>query len=115
MFARRNNHYVRTRELDLSISDSLRDIGSFDNIVINHFRLGREQLVEIKNHITDNGVLFICGFGYKHKIDSRIRKEDLIQQNDFDDLDKFFELINYSENEDDRGFIVTYIFRRRNS
>lgn len=115
MFAKRNNYLVNTKQIDLSISNSLKDIGIFDNIIINHYRLNKEQLVDIENHITDNGILFICGFGYKHKIDYKIRKEDLIQPTDFEDIDKAFELIKYIENEDDRGFFVTYIFHKKKS
>lgn len=113
IFAKRNNYCVSTKEIDLSIRSSLTNIGVFDNVLINHYRLGREQLKEIENHITENGILFICGFGYKHKIDSKIRKEDLIQKTDFSDIDKSFKLLNYIENQDDRGFIVTYIFRKK--
>jgi hypothetical protein len=56
--------------------------------------------------------LFICGFGHKHKVDCKIREEDLIQPSDFEDLKKSFDLIKYVENEDERGFFVTYIFRK---
>lgn len=115
MFARRNNYLVNTKQIDLSASNSLKDIGIFDNIVINHYRLNKEQLADMKNHITDDGVLFISGFGYKHKVDSKIRKEDLIQPTDFYDMDKSFDLISYIENKDDRGFFVTYIFRKKKS
>lgn len=111
-FAERNNHFVNTIQIDLIISNSLKDIGIFDNILINHYRLNKEQLEDVKNHITDGGILFITGFGYKHRVDSKIKKEDLIQPADFDHLKNCFELISYAEAQDDRGFFVTYIFRR---
>ncbi|MCY6483898.1 methyltransferase domain-containing protein [Clostridium aestuarii] len=78
MFAQRNNYLVNTMQIDLSIPNSLKNIRVFDNIVINHYRLNKEQLEKIESHITDGGILFICGFGYKHQVDSKIRKEDLI-------------------------------------
>lgn len=112
MFAERNNCFINTKQIDLNILSSLKDVGIFDNILINHYRLDREQLADIESHITDNGVLFICGFGNKQKVDSKIRKEDLIQPSDFKDINKSFDLINYIENEDDRGSFVTYIFRK---
>ena len=113
MFAQRNNYLVSTMQIDLSIPNSLKNIGVFDNIVINHYRLNKEQLEEIESHITDGGILFICGFGYKHQVNSKIRKEDLIQPSDFEDMKNPFELIRYIENEDERGFFVTYIFHKR--
>ena len=111
-FAERNNCFVDTKQIDLSTTNSLKDIGIFDNILINHYRLRKEQLANIGNHIVDGGILFISGFRYKHRVDSKIRKEDLIQVTDFEDVNKLFELIKYIENKDDRGFFVTYIFRK---
>ena len=113
IFAKRNNYLVNTKQVDLSIPNSLNNIGIFDNILINHYRLSKEQLEDIEKHITDNGILFICGFGHNHEIDSKIRKEDLIQPDDFENLKKSFELIKNTEIQDDRGVFVTYIFRKR--
>lgn len=90
-----------------------KDIGIFDNILINHYKLSKEQLADIENHITDEGILFICSFGYKHKVDHKVKKEDLIQKTDFQDIKKSFQLIKYIENQDNRGFFVTYIFRKK--
>lgn len=112
MFAKRNNYVVNTRQIDLSIMNSLNNIGIFDNILINHYRLSKWQLADIENHIVDDGILFICGFGEKHKISSKIRREDLIQSTDFEDIYKSFELIKYIENKDDRGVFNTYIFHK---
>lgn len=111
-FAHLNNYSVNTIQIDLDTPDSLKEVGIFDNIVINHYRLNRKQLEHIKDHITDNGILFINGFGSQHKVDSKIKKEDLIQPDDFDSINYHFELIKYSETQDERGFFVTYVFRR---
>lgn len=113
MFAERNSYTVNTIQIDLTIQNALNHMGIFDNILINHYRLSKQQLKEIQSHITEEGILFVSGFGYKHKADSKIRKEDLIQPTDFEDILKFFQLIEYNENQDERGFFVTYIFRKR--
>lgn len=112
MFAKRSNYVVNTMQIDLSRRKSLNNIGIFDNIIINHYRLNKEVIADIENHISDNGILFISGFGHKHQADAKIRKQDLIQQSDFKDIKKSFELIKYIENEENRGFFVTYIFRK---
>ena len=112
-FVRRSNYSVETQQIDLSIPNALKHIGIFDNIIINHYRLNQESFADIKDHISDNGVLFISGFGHKHKVDEKIREEDLIQPTDFTILESFFELIKYTENEDERGFLVTYIFKKK--
>lgn len=114
-FTERNNYVVNTKQIDLSKKNSLKDIGIFDNILINHYRLDKEEFKGIENHLTEGGVLFISGFGYKHKVDSRIREEDLIQDIDFEYIKNSFDLVKYTENQDDRGFFVTYIFCKKNN
>ncbi|WP_346886150.1 class I SAM-dependent methyltransferase [Clostridium sp. UBA4395] len=111
-FAKRNNYLVHTKQIDLSVINSLKNIGTFDNVLVNHYRLSKNQLEYVGECIADAGILFVCGFGWKHKVDTKIRKDDLIQQTDFKDLNKSFKLIKYSESQDDRGFIVTYIFKK---
>lgn len=112
MFSKKYEYDVNTIQIDLNNPNALNDIGVFDNILINHYRLNKGQLTRIENHISDNGILFICGFGHMHSIDSKIREEDLIQPADFNDIKKSFELIKYIEDKDERGFFVTYIFRK---
>ncbi|MEG2017926.1 MAG: hypothetical protein RR844_01920 [Clostridium sp.] len=62
--------------------------------------------------MSKDGVLLASGFGHKHKPDLKIRYEDLIQPSDFEALKEDFALIHYEECEDERGFFVTYIFRK---
>lgn len=111
MFAKRRGYFVKTIQIDLAIPNSLDDVGVFDNIIINHYRLNKQQLANIERHLTSEGILFISGFGHKHRGDSKIKKEDLIQPTDFEDIKNSFELVNYTEFLDERGFLVTYIFR----
>lgn len=113
MFAKRKGYLVNTIQMDLGVPDCLDDVGAFDNIVINHYRLSKHLLDNIDGHLTNNGILFICGFGYKHKVNSKVKKEDLIQSTDFEDINSSLELVKYTEFEDKRGFFVIYIFRKR--
>ncbi|MTI68430.1 MAG: methyltransferase domain-containing protein [Firmicutes bacterium] len=112
-FVKKLNYSVDTRQINLSVDKALKDIKIFDNIVINHYRLSKNNLLDIKNHLSFSGILFVSGFGHKHKTCGKIRKEDLIKPTDFDVFNDSFELIDYIENEDDRGFFVTYIFRKK--
>ena len=112
IFADKNNYLVNTKQIDLSRTNSLENIGVFNNILINHYKLGKEQLADIKEYVADGGILFICGFGEKHKTNDKITEEDLIYPKDFEDIKKSFKLIRYIENEDDRGNFVTYIFEK---
>ncbi|MDR9854334.1 class I SAM-dependent methyltransferase [Paenibacillus sp. VCA1] len=111
-FAHANHYSVHTQQIDLGDPDSLKDIGVFDNIVINHFRLNKAQLAAIDEHLSAGGILFVCGFGHKHKEEDSVRQEDLIQPTDFDGLQKSMTLLTYTETEDDNGFFVTYLFSK---
>ena len=112
MFAQANNYLADTKQIDLSIPGSLKAVGVYDNILVNHYRLNKEQLEDIENHIAYNGILFICGFGHKHKADLNIRCEDLIRTEDFEDIKKAFRQIKYIEIQEERGFFVTYIYQK---
>ncbi|WP_041721202.1 class I SAM-dependent methyltransferase [Alkaliphilus metalliredigens] len=112
-FAQKNNLTVITKQIDLTKDSSLNNIGIFDNILINHYRLGNAQLKELKNHITDGGIVFVSGFGEEHKVDSRIKKEDLIQSTDFEEIYESFDLIKRDSRQDERGYFVTYILKRK--
>ncbi len=112
-FAARNNYEVETELIDLSEDDALKNIGVFDDVLVNHFRVSKSIMHDLKNHLSYGGVLFVSGFGHKHKPDLKIRKEDLIQPDDFESLKNDFELLHYEEFEDERGFFVTYIYRKK--
>ena len=75
-FAKRSNYVINIIETDLTMPNSLNDIGIYDNILINTI-VWKKAIKYIKSHITDEGILFICGFGNKHKVDSKIRKQRL--------------------------------------
>lgn len=112
-FADESHYAVTTKQADLNSPAALKNIGIFDNIVINHYKLSPEQLATMKNHLSGGGILFVSGFGSKHPTDSKIKKEDLIQPTDFAAIEQAFDCIKYSESQDDRGFFVTYIFRKK--
>jgi 2-polyprenyl-3-methyl-5-hydroxy-6-metoxy-1,4-benzoquinol methylase len=109
-FARMKNYKVDTKQIDLSKEDSFSTLGTYDSIIINHYRLDAEKLIQLEHHLSDGGVLFISGFGHKHHVDSKIRSEDLIMPNDFTIIEESFELLKYSEIVNEIGFLVTYVF-----
>lgn len=112
-FAERKHLKIRTKQIDLSSFQKFSSLGIFDNAVINHYRLNKALVNDLHNHISKDGILFICGFGSNHNVDSKVRKEDLIQESDFQEIHKYFDLVNFKEEKDDRGSFVTYIFKRK--
>lgn len=112
-FAERKSLAVHTKHIDLSETGSLEKLGVFDNIIINHYRLTKTQLNGLGKHLRRDGILFVSGFGDKHRVDEKIRADDLIQPTDFDGIQEAMELITFDESQDERGVFVTYIFRKK--
>ena len=112
-FANEENLSVMTSKVDLTHNDAFKNLGLFDNAVINHYRLNTQLLESLKHHIRQEGIVYISGFSEKHKTDSRIREIDLIQKSDIESMQNNFELIKYTETEDERGHFATYIFKRK--
>ncbi|MBB6673339.1 class I SAM-dependent methyltransferase [Cohnella nanjingensis] len=111
-FAAERKYAVHTIQMDLSDLEAWRDIGVFDNVVINHYRLGKNRMSRMNEHLADGGVLFVCGFGHKHQDETSVREEDLIQPADFEDVERVMERLAYVEHQDRNGFFVTYVFRK---
>ena len=111
-FANLNNFEVSTTQVDLTVEKSLDMIGCFDNVIVNHYRLVDHQMKSISDRLNIGGVLFLTGFGYKHKIDEKIKEGDLIVESDFKYLNKNMRQIHYNEYQDERGFFVTYIYKK---
>lgn len=102
---------ISTHQVDLSNSDALNSIGLFDNILICHYRF--PHIKKLIGHIKSKGILFITGFGHKHVCDEKIKKNDLIYEEDILPLYDDFKLVRYEEVNDNRGFLVTYILRKK--
>ena len=112
-FAVERNMSIETIQQDLSFPQALKDLTTFDNILVSHYKLKEAQLIEIKKHIKAEGILLITGFGHKQIVDDKLSAEDLIYKDDFLVLKESFELINYEESIDGRGFFSTYVFKKR--
>lgn len=70
-------------------------------------------MAQLSEHLSENGVILVSGFGHNHKTDSKIGEADLIQPRDFEPLKGHFDLLYYEEYEDIRGFFVTYVYRKK--
>lgn len=112
-FALESDTNVDLIQRDLASEDPFEGTPKYDNVVINHYRLGKKQLNSIKDHINKGGVLFVNGFGPRHETDDKIGKEDLIYPEDFEDIEKELDLIKCTDYEDERGSFINYIFVKK--
>lgn len=101
------------QQTDLSEDNCLKTLGKFNNILICHYRVTKQNLRTLSAHLSENGILFITGFGEGHVCDERIKAEDLIHQSDIDVLLETFDMIHEERVKDDRGYFVTGVFGKR--
>lgn len=103
------NLEVKTINKNLEEMVTLEDLGKFDNIVINHYKLKKNLLKKIYMNLNYGGILFISGFT---KENAKARKEDLILEKHIDSICNHLELIKTIDNEELLDS-KTYILKRK--
>ncbi len=112
-FASRFGDRLKTVQADLSKKGSLVGLGTFDNLIVCHYRLSEDQLQTLADIVRKDGILMITGFGENHTCDERISPSELIYRKDIECLGKDFELLEEIELADQRGDFITFVFRRK--
>jgi tellurite methyltransferase len=59
MFAAEKDYHVNTKQVDLYHPGALKEVGIFDNIVVNHFRLKKEQMSELKPSVRQRHPVYL--------------------------------------------------------
>ncbi|WP_278683846.1 class I SAM-dependent methyltransferase [Paraclostridium bifermentans] len=104
---------VKVNKMDLSMKNSLDELGKFDNIIINHYKLSESQLLKLHEHINDDGILFICGFSEEQVCNEKIKENDLIYKSEINKLNSCFELVKEIKAENTNSKLITYIFKKK--
>ena len=112
-FADRSGLNVNTIHVDLSQDDSLAGLGRYNNVIVNHYRLGPKQISSIHNNLWAGGILFINGSAQNHAAHSSMRVVDLIVPGDLEALKHNFTATSYYEYQDERGSFVACVFKRK--
>lgn len=82
-FAEKEKLTVYTKQMDLCCEENFDSLGKFDMIVCNHYRLLSKTAMQLKKHLTKNGVLWINGFAECPQDNPAIRQSDLIVKEDY--------------------------------
>lgn len=82
-FAEKEKLTVYTQQIDLCCEENFDSLGNFDMIVCNHYRLLSKTAMQLKKHLTKNGVLWINGFAECPQDNPAIRQSDLIVKEDY--------------------------------
>lgn len=82
-FALKKQLEINVQQKSLCVEDSYLDLGEFDLIIINHYRLGNNFYPILERHLKKGGVLWINGFCEVPKDNPDIKQEDIIIPTDF--------------------------------
>lgn len=82
-FAEKERLTVYTQQIDLCCEENFDSLGNFDMIVCNHYRLLSKTAMQLKKHLTKNGILWINGFAECPQDNPAIRQSDLIVKEDY--------------------------------
>lgn len=82
-FAEKERLTVYTQQMDLCCEENFDSLGKFDMIVCNHYRLLSKTAMQLKKHLTKNGILWLNGFAECPQDNPAIRQSDLIVKKDY--------------------------------
>lgn len=104
-FSKDYSQNLTLMQIDLANEKCLETIGHYDNAIVCHYRLSKDQLANMKNIVNSNGTLLITGFSENHVCDERIGKDELIYKTDIDVLLDDFTLVKKESLTDSRGLL----------
>lgn len=102
---------IDTQMVDLSKDDIFNDLGSFDVVIINHYRLKPQLYSNIMNHIKKDGVLWVNGFREVPNNNPNITEYDILKESDFLSLDRYI-LENRKSYEIDQRKFIRYLWKK---
>ncbi|MFT7162693.1 MAG: tellurite methyltransferase [Bacteroidia bacterium] len=101
---------ISTMEIDLTNNQKLKNLGTYDNIIINMYKPAHEVLLKLPHFLNDGGVLLICTHNWKQVEAGKFKKEFCLIPNELVDLNWEMKLLKHSTFELDSGFYDGYIF-----
>lgn len=87
-FARDHHLEITTKQIDCSKADAFRDFEMFYTIIVNHYLLTTEVLEELLLHLHPHGYLWLNGFVTCPVNNSNITEKDLLQLDQYRELEK---------------------------
>jgi len=85
-FVAQKRLHISALQKDLCIEESYYDLGEFDLIIINHYRLENRFYPVLEQHLKENGVLWVNGFCEVPKDHPDMKQEDMIAPADLNEL-----------------------------
>ncbi len=82
-FAAQEGLHISTKQMDLSSPEGLEQLGRYDVILCNHYRLLSKTAERLKEHLEQDGILWINGFAECPPDNPSIQPRDLIDRQDY--------------------------------
>lgn len=79
---------IEIQQKNLSEKESFTDLGKYDLIIINHYRLNPELYPILAQHLNQGGVLWVNGFYEVPEDNTDVKREDILTLQDFKELSK---------------------------
>lgn len=110
-FAENEQQHISTTQVDLSKETAFDFLSEYDLIIINHYRLDRNQYPHLSNHLKANGILWVNGFQKIPSNNPNISETDLLVDEDFEYLENC-KLVNKDAYVNGVHELVRYIWKK---
>lgn len=110
-FAEGEKLHIKTSLVDLISENAFSNLGEYDVIMINHYRLNQSGYGDLEKHLKKDGILWVNGFLEAPVDNPRITDKDLLVDEDFENIVNC-ELENKEIYENGTHKLVRYIWRK---
>lgn len=106
---------METRRMDLCAMEAVVQLGRYDTVIINHYRLPAEVVSLLSGHLMEGGTVWINGFYGFPQANSRVTEQELLHQKDFLGLERVCGLIFQKTYETEQGTFLTLLYQKEES
>lgn len=110
-FALNENLNIKTKCLNLSKKESFSLIGTFDNIIINYYKVEDSLISSVEKILNTDGILIYCTFNIKQHLENGFDKDFCLKPREL--LSKFsLNLLKYESFNLEKRYVDAYIFKK---
>ena len=112
-FAHELDLSITTHTIDLDQSESLRLLGSFDNLVIAHFKPNKNYWPILCSLLRPGGKLLLTTFNLKHHLENGFSRRFCLNENELVSISEQLSLTHHTSVERNGNYMDDYLFVRK--
>lgn len=112
-FAVNEGVHVGDHDRDLNIEGAFAGLGTFNNIIVIHFKPQLHTVNEMARILRPDGTLLMTSFNTSQHTEKGFRKDFCYTEGEYVDVNGSLELMEYTAYEDERGYFDGYAFRKK--